>query len=161
MNIDAVIIIIYLLIILFIGLVSSRRLNTIDDFAVSNVKYGKTVIFITMCCSFLGGGFSFGNAAEVYKNGIGNIFALFGFGVGQILIGKYIATKMGRFEGCISTGNIMEKMYGKRMQVITGVLATIICSGILGAQGSVLGNIFCAFMGLPPVIGVINGVGLE
>ena len=84
MNIDAVIIIIYLLIILLIGLVSSRKLNTIDDFAVSNVKYGKTVIFITMCCSFLGGGFSFGNAAEVYKNGIGNIFALFGFGIGQI-----------------------------------------------------------------------------
>lgn len=160
MNIDAVIIIIYLLIILFIGLVSSRRLNTIDDFAVSNVKYGKTVIFITMCCSFLGGGFSFGNAAEVYKNGIGNIFALFGFGVGQILIGKYIATKMGRFEGCISTGNIMEKMYGKRMQVITGVLATIICSGILGAQVSVMGNIFYAFMGIPPVIGVIIGFGI-
>lgn len=155
MNIDACIIIIYLLVILFIGIISSRKLKTIDDFALSNVKYGKTVIFITMCCSFLGGGFSFGNAAEVYKNGIGNILALCGFSVGQIFIGKYIADKIDRFKGCISTGSIIGKIYGTKMQVLTGILATLICSGILGAQVSVMGNIFQTFMGIPSTLGAI------
>lgn len=160
MNIDALIIIIYLLVILFIGVISSRKLKTIDDFAVSNVKYGKTIIFITMCCSFLGGGFSFGNAAEVYKNGIGNILVLCGFSVGQVFVGKRIAGKIDKFKGCISTGSIIGKMYGTRMQVVTGVLATLICSGILGAQVSVMGSIFQTFFGIPSTLGVICGFGI-
>ena len=141
MIIDGCIIGIYLIVILLIGIIASRKVSSISDFAISNVKYGKTIIFITMCCSFLGGGFSFGNAAEVYKNGIGNIFVLFGFSIGQILIGKYVANRMDKFSGCISTGSIICKMYGKRMQILTGILSTIICAGILGAQVSVLGNI--------------------
>ncbi len=160
MNIDAFIIIVYLVIILLIGIISSRKLKSIDDFAVSNVKYGKTVIFITMCCSFLGGGFSFGNATEVFKNGIGNIVALCGFSIGQIFIGKCIALKMYRFTGCISTGNIIGKLYGRNMQIATGILSTIICAGILGAQVSVMGNIFHMFMGIPSFIGVIVGFGI-
>lgn len=160
LNIDVCIIAIYLFVILVIGIVASKKVASLSDFAISNVKYGKTVIFITMCCSFLGGGFSFGNAAEVYRNGIGNIFALFGFSLGQIFIGKYVANKMDKFSGCISTGSIIGKIYGKRMQVLTGVLSTVICSGILGAQVSVLGNIFEVFVGIPSYIGVIIGFGI-
>lgn len=160
MNIDICIILIYLILILVIGILSSKKLESIDDFALSNVKYGKSVIFITMCCSFLGGGFSFGNATEVYKNGISNILILCGFSIGQILIGKYIAPKMDNFKECISTGNIIEKEYGKGMQVITGILSTMICSGILGAQVSVLGNIFQMFIGIPSYLGIIIGFGI-
>lgn len=81
MSIDIFIIVIYFVLIIFIGVLCSRRIKTINDFSVSNKKYGTTVIFITMCCSFLGGGFSFGNSTEVFKEGIGNIFILFGFSV--------------------------------------------------------------------------------
>ena len=157
MSIDICIILIYLILILLIGVLSSRKLDSIDDFAVSNKKYGKNIIFITMCCSFLGGGFSFGNATEVYKNGIGNILILCGFSVGQILIGKYIAPKINNFKDCISTGNIIEKVYGKNMQIITGILSTMICSGILGAQVSVMGNIFEIFIGIPSIVGIVIG----
>lgn len=160
MSIDIVIIVVYLILILLIGIISSRKVNTIDDFAISNVRYGKTIVFITMCCSFLGGGFSFGNATEVFKNGIGNILTLFGFSIGQIFIGKYVATKIDRFKGCISTGNIIGSIYGKNMQVATGILSTIICCGILGAQVSVMGNIFEVFVGIDSYIGVIIGFGI-
>lgn len=160
MNIDIYIIVIYLIFILLTGLIASKKVKTINDFAISNVRYGKTVIFITMCCSFLGGGFSFGNATEVFKNGIGNIFALFGFSIGQIFIGKYVAKKIDKFKGCISTGSIVGNLYGKNMQIIAGILSTIICSGILGAQVSVMGNIFEVFVGVPSYIGVIIGFGI-
>jgi len=160
MNIDVYIIFIYLITILIIGILSSRKLESIDDFALSNVKYGKTVIFITMCCSFLGGGFSFGNATEVYKNGIGNTLVLCGFSLGQIIIGKYIVPKMDAFKDCISTGNIIGKIYGTGMQIITGILSTMICAGILGAQVSVMGKIFETFIGIPAYIGIIIGFGI-
>lgn len=160
MSIDVFIIIIYLLVILLIGVIASKKVKTINDFAISNVKYGKLIIFITMCCSFLGGGFSFGNATEVFKNGVGNIVALFGFSLGQIFVGKFIATKIDNFNGCISTGNIIGILYGKNMQIATGLLSTIICAGILGAQVNVMGNIFEIFVGIPSYIGVIVGFGI-
>lgn len=160
MNIDVYIIFGYLILILVIGVVSSRKVKSIDDFALSNVKYGKTVLFITMCCSFLGGGFSFGNATEVYKNGIGNIIVLCGFSLGQVIIGKYVVPKISNFRDCISTGNIIGKVYGKGMQIITGILSTMICAGILAAQVSVMGNIFHTFIGIPSYIGIIVGFGI-
>jgi len=159
-NIDIYIIFGYLILLLVIGILSSKKVKSIDDFALSNVKYGKTVIFITMCCSFLGGGFSFGNATEVYKNGIGNILVLCGFSVGQVIIGKYIVPKMNTFKECISAGNIIGKVYGRKMQIITGILSTMICGGILGAQVSVMGNIFYTFVGIPAYVGIIIGFGI-
>ena len=160
MNIDIAIIIGYLLTLLLVGILSSRNLKTINDFAISNIKYGKTIIFITMCASFLGGGFSFGNATEVFKNGIGNIFILCGFSMGQIFVGKYIAIKMDKFKGCISAGDIIGMNYGKIIRIITGILSTLICSGILGAQVSVIGKILNVFIGIPNYIGVILGFGI-
>ncbi len=158
--IDGIIIVIYLILILLVGMLASRNLKTIDDFAISNVKYGKGVIFITMCCSFLGGGFSFGNATEVFKNGIGNIIALFGFSIGQIFLGKYIASKIEDYEGCISTGEVLGRVYGKKIRIITGGLSSIICAGILGAQVSVMGTIFETFMGIPSTLGITIGFGI-
>ena len=81
MSIDIFIVFIYFILIIAVGLLCSRKLKTIDDFSISNKKYGVSVIFITMCCSYLGGGFSFGNATEVFQKGIGNIFVLFGFSI--------------------------------------------------------------------------------
>lgn len=63
--IDQVIIAIYLVIILSVGIWYGRDLHTVEDFAVSDIKYGSFVVFATLSASFIGGGFPTGNASKV------------------------------------------------------------------------------------------------
>lgn len=157
MSIDTYIILVYLIILLVIGVISSRKVKTIKDFSVSNHTYSTFIVFITMSCSFIGGGFSFGNSTNVYESGIRNIFILFGFSLGQILIGKYIASKISTFKGCISAGEIMGKSYGSFAQIITGIVSFILCAGILGAQVGAMGIVFNTFLNIPQNVGIIIG----
>lgn len=78
---------------------------------------------------------------------------------GQIFIGKYIATRVDKFKGCISSGDILELKYGKNVKMFSGLMSFFICSAILGAQVGTMGYIFKAFLGVPDIVGVMVGFG--
>ncbi len=59
---DYAIIIIYLSVVLLVGLWSGKGMKTLQEFSVSHRSYGSMVIFATLSASFIGGGFSIGNA---------------------------------------------------------------------------------------------------
>lgn len=104
MILDYTIIAIYLCAILLLGLWSGKGMKSLQDFSVSNRSYGSMVIFATLSASFIGGGFSIGNAEKVFRFGIVNIVALWGFSLKEILVAKYIAPRTGNFAGVISVG---------------------------------------------------------
>ena len=76
---DYIIIIFYLSVVLLVGLWSGKGMKTLQEFSVSHRSYGSMVIFATLSASFIGGGFSIGNAEKVFRFGIVNIVALWGF----------------------------------------------------------------------------------
>jgi len=157
--IDNFIIIIYLILILYIGY-TCRRLGGFREFAVSHGHYGWLVICCTLSASFIGGGFSTGNAAKVFSDGIAYPVALLGFSLQIILVALFIAPRIKSFPGAVSVGDIIEPAYGKKARIITGVFAMLICAGILGAQIGALGAIFNVFFGVSPMIGILVGCGI-
>lgn len=154
--IDNLVILAYLVVILYIGW-ASRKLGGFREFALSHGKYGWLVIFCTLSASFIGGGFSNGNAAKVFSSGIAYPLALCGFSLQIILVAKLIAPRIKSFPGALSVGDIMEPAYGKRARVLTGVFSVLICAGILGAQIGALGAIFNVFLGVPVLWGILIG----
>ena len=157
---DYAIIIVYLTVVLLVGLLSGRGMKNLQDFSVSGRSYTSLVIFATLSASFIGGGFSTGNAAEVFRFGILNIVALWGFSLKELLVGSFIAPRMGRFPDAISVGDIMETSYGKVGKVVTGIFSVILCSGIVGAQVGAIGLIFNVFLGIAPIWGILIGCGI-
>jgi solute:Na+ symporter, SSS family len=157
--IDILIIVIYLMLILYIGF-SSRHLGGFREFAISHGHYGWLVICCTLSASFIGGGFSTGNAAKVFSNGMVYSFALLGFSLQIMLVALFIAPRIKSFPDAVSVGDIIEPAYGKKARVITGAFSMLICAGILGAQIGALGAIFNVFFGVSPVIGIIIGCGI-
>src|SRR5690606_4208558 len=109
---DNLVILAYLVVILYIGW-ASRKLGGFREFALSHGKYGWLVIFCTLSASFIGGGFSNGNAAKVFSSGIAYPLALCGFSLQIILVAKLIAPRIKSFPGALSVGDIMEPAYGK------------------------------------------------
>jgi SSS family solute:Na+ symporter len=160
MTIDYAIISGYLLAILLLGLWSGKDMKTLSDFSVSHRSYSSLVIFATLSASFIGGGFSIGNAEKVYRLGIANIVALWGFSLKEILVAKFIAPRTGNFPGVISVGDLMDHGYGKTGRVVSGFFSVFLCAGIVGAQVGAMGIIFNVFLDIAPKWGILIGCGI-
>jgi SSS family solute:Na+ symporter len=155
--IDQAIVVIYLIGILILGLWAGKGVSTLKQFSVVGRSFGAMVIFLTLSASFIGGGFSMGNAEKVFLFGIVNIFALWGFSIKEILVATLIAPKMDKYPNAISVGDIMYENYGNFAKIVTGILSIILCAGILGAQVGAIGYIFNVFLNIPQIYGILVG----
>ena len=157
---DQIIVAGYLLGVLVLGLWAGRGIRSLQDYSVVHRNYSSWVIFATLAASFIGGGFSSGNAAKVFVFGIANIVALWGFSLKELLIAAFVAPRTGPFRDCISVGGIMRRQYGKTGQVITGLLGVLVCAGITGAQVGAMGTVFHTFVGTSREWGIAIGCGI-
>ena len=160
MILDYAIIALYLCAILLLGLWSGKGMKTLADFSVSHRSYGSMVIFATLSASFIGGGFSIGNAEKVFRFGIVNIVVLWGFSLKEILVARFIAPRTGNFSGVISVGDLMDRGYGKFGRIVSGFFSVFLCAGIVGAQVGAMGIIFNVFLGIRPIWGILIGCGI-
>lgn len=158
--IDNIIIGVYLLGILGLGLWSGRGIGSLEQYSVAGRSFRARVIFATLSASFIGGGFSIGNAEKVFLWGVVNIFALWGFSLKEIVIAAFVAPRMDRFRHVISVGDIMAHDYGKTGKIVTGVFSVLLCSGIVGAQVGGMGYIFHVFLNIPHTWGILIGCGI-
>ena len=158
--IDLLIIGVYLFGILLLGLWSGRGIGTLEQYSVAGRSFRARVIFATLSASFIGGGFSIGNAEKVFLFGIANIFALWGFSLKEIVVATFIAPRMDRFCTVISVGDIMETDYGKTGKLVTGFFSLLLCAGIVGAQVGGMGYIFNVFLEIPQTWGILIGCGI-
>jgi SSS family solute:Na+ symporter len=160
MLLDYAIIAGYLIAILLLGLWSGKGMKTLSDFSVSHRSYGSLVIFATLSASFIGGGFSIGNAEKVFSLGIANIVALWGFSLKEILVARFIAPRTGNFPGVISVGDLMDRGYGKFGRIVSGLFSVFLCAGVVGAQVGAMGKIFNVFLDIAPIWGILIGCGI-
>jgi SSS family solute:Na+ symporter len=158
--VDQLIVVVYLAGILLLGLWSGRGIRTFAEFSVADRSYSSLVIFATLAASFIGGGFSIGNAEKVFAFGVANIVALWGFSLKEILVARYVAPRVIHFPDFVSVGDIMERPYGKIGRLASGLFAVLLCAGILGAQIGAMGKIFQVFLGFDPVWGILIGIGI-
>lgn len=154
---DRLIVFGYLLILVFVGLRGGSRVKNAGDFTASGKRCGAFVLFATLSASFIGGGYSSGNAAAAYESGIGTAFALFGFSLGMILIGKFLVPGVARFPHAKTVGGIIGDVYGHQARRLTGVFSFLCCAGVVGAQMESIGLVFHSLLGVSPAIGTILG----
>ncbi len=157
---DQIIVVVYLVCIFALGIWGGKGVKNLIQFSVAGRSYGTFIIFATLSASFIGGGFSMGNAEKVFLFGIVNIFALWGFSLKEILVASFIAPRMGKYPDAISVGDIMRKNYGKTGMVVSGIMAFAVCAGILGAQVGATGYIFNVFLGIPRFHSILIGCGI-
>ncbi len=73
---DTMIIVVYLVAVFVLGIWLGRDMKSLAHFSVGERKYSFFLVFATLSASFIGGGFSIGNAEKVYLFGIVSILAL-------------------------------------------------------------------------------------
>ncbi|MDD3001207.1 MAG: sodium:solute symporter family protein [Candidatus Riflebacteria bacterium] len=160
MNLDNSIVLVYVVVVLLIGFFCARRTKSFKDFAISDMNFGAFAIFATLSATFIGGGYSFGNAAKVFDSGIFYSVALLGFSLQVMLVGHFIAPKMFAHDGAVSVGDVLEPTYGKTARIIGGVLSFVSCAGILGAQLGAMGTLINTFFGFSIAWSIVIGCAI-
>ncbi len=155
--VDGAIVIGYVALLAGMALWSGRRVKSGEDFTAGEKKYGPWVIFATLSASYVGGGYSSGNAAAAFSTGIGTTCTLLGFSVSMIYIARKLVPGVEKFAGVSTVGGVMEQMYGRRARVVTGWLSFLCCAGVVGAQMQTMGVVLNQLTGLHRTMGVLIG----
>lgn len=147
----------FFLILLIVGFYSSRKTTSYQSYALGYRRYPWWIIMATLSASFLGGGYTMGVSTKTITVGIGAIIGMFGFSVKELIVGKWIAPHIASDKSVLTLGDMMGKHYGKKAQVITGLLGVFVSVGVLGVQLSAMGYVIQTFFGLSHSVGVIVG----
>lgn len=154
---DRLIVFGYLAVLVAVGLRGGNKVKSAADFTATGKRCGTFVVFATLSASFIGGGYSSGNAAAAYESGIGTTLTLFGFGIGMILIGKFLVPGVARFPQARTVGGIIGAAYGERARRLTGIFSFLCCAGVVGAQMESIGLVFHALLGVSKTVGILLG----
>ncbi|MBN8828974.1 MAG: hypothetical protein J0H68_09735 [Sphingobacteriia bacterium] len=158
--IDLLIVGVYLAATLFYGIYKGRNVKTVKEFAVGDGKFIAPVLLATIAATWIGGGSTFGSVESVYKYGISYFVIFLGDVISVLIISEIFVSKIYKFKGLISAGEIMESFFGKPARVITGISSTFIAAGWLGLQIIAIGYLFHSFFNITPFTGALIGSGI-
>lgn len=153
--IDQSIVALYLLITIIVGLYVGRNTKTIEDFAIGKRNFSTIALVCTVFASVVDAGMTTGLASSTFQ--IGPIFLLSFLGIifSSLNVSFFIAPKMQQFLGLLSSGDIFERLYGKRAKTLMG-FSTIIESTLTAAiQILAITHICQYFFDFPPIVASI------
>jgi Na+/proline symporter len=139
LSIDYLIVYAFLAITLYIGLRAGRGIKDIREYALANKSFGTIALVLTYLATDIGGGSLLGDPKEVFTNGIMMTVALLGLSISFVWTAIFIAPKMKYFDGCLTMGDMVERLYGRLSGVITGILAVLYALAVTSLQLVALG----------------------
>lgn len=148
---------IYMIVLIGIGMWSSRWVKGMNDFLVAGRRLPLWMSTATLLATWFGAGSSMGVAATVYAEGIGGVLAdPFGASASLIISGIFIVGMLRRLK-CLTVTDIVERKYGKWAGVYTSLWMIPVYIGWLGAQLLGMGTILHVLTGMSILHGTLIG----
>ena len=146
--IDQIIVVGYLVIVLIIGLMSGKNTTTIKDYAVGKRNFSNPVLTAGIAATMIAASGTAGLVGKIYHIGLISALAYFGVVVSRLMVAFVIAPKMSNFLGLISSGDILERLYGTKAKILIGLFTLV--EGPLLAAAQILatyqaGQIFLVY----------------
>ncbi len=148
-------VIIYMIIMLSIGIWSSRQIKTATDYIVAGRRLGLPLVTGTLVATWFCAGTVMGSPSQSYLFGNqGTIFDPWSAALCLILAGLLFSRLMrrGRF---MTAADFFDIRYGKKMGVIAAIVLIIAQMGWVGSMLVAFGVILQYFSGLPLAWGII------
>ena len=148
LSIDHWVVYTFLLITLAVGLWAGRGIKDLQEYAIANRMYGTGVLTITFLATVIGGSSVMGVAGNVFTDGVIAIICAASPIICLFWMALLIAPRMIHFEGSLTMGDIMGKLYGKHGQVATGMLGFLATICIVSGQIRALAYVYEFLLGL-------------
>lgn len=156
-NLDILVILIYLLITLSVGVISSKLSNSFKDFAYvpSALRKNRLVLAATIFATAVGGGTTFGITEKIFTENLSYVYALILTTPIDLIVAFFIIPKIASYYDAISVGDIMAEEYGITGRIISGIMVIFTSVGFLAAQISVSGHLLSSLFNIDYLTSII------
>jgi len=118
-NLDLLIFSSFLILSLLLGIVSSKKVKNISEYAIGNRDFSTSTIVATLVATWIGAGFFSYTLIETYRQGVYFFIPAITDSLVLVIIGHFFAPRMGEFLGKLSIAQSMGEMFGQRVRIIT------------------------------------------
>ena len=143
--IDYAIIALYFLAMIGIGIYSMRMAKSREDYLVAGRRLGFPMFFGCMAALAVGGAVTVGGTGKGYETGIAGLWVGGSLGMGLILLGMLVSSKLNRMRA-LSINEVIERNYGTTARVFGAVLTIIYTIALtvvqVVAMGAIITGIF-------------------
>ena len=157
--IDYVIIALYFIAIVSVGFVAMKFTKTKEDYLVAGRRLSFPLFFGCMAALALGGGSTVGSAQLGYEYGFGGIWLNLSIGLGLILAGFLVTSKLSRLRA-LSVNEVVESSYGPTARIFSSVLTLVYTLTLSVVQVISIGTIINGVLGLNATLSMVLGGGI-
>ncbi|MDD5806478.1 MAG: sodium:solute symporter [Eggerthellales bacterium] len=156
---DFAIIGLYFVVIIAVGFLGARFAKTKEDYLVAGRRLSFPLFFGCMAALALGGGSTVGSAELGYNFGFGGVWLNLSIGVGLILAGFLVTTKLSRLRA-LSVNEVVEDCYGPAARIFSSALTLIYTLTLSVTQVIAIGTIIHGVLGIDPTLAMVAGGGI-
>lgn len=147
----------YLLLMMVVGCLASRRVKTMEDYLVADRKLPFYLAMPTIVATWFGAGSCMGVSGTVYSHGFYGVIAdPFACALGLIIAGLFFAIPFHRLK-LLTVSDLLGKVYGPAFEKAATVMTIPFYIGTLASQMLGMGYIFHVVAGISPQIGILIG----
>lgn len=135
-SIDLGIIALYLILMVYIGIRSVKKIKNSGDFYVAGHSFGPLVLMATVCATIIGGSGLMGRAGVAYSSGFKAILTAIPYLLGMFLFSGISGriSDIGFRHNVTSIPELFEKRFGKTAKIILGLMIAFTMMGTVASQ---------------------------
>ncbi len=140
---DIILVAIYMGILAFIGIYSSKKIKSKDSYFVAGRQLPTFVLIATVCATVMGGSALIGRGGYAYTGGVVSIAIGLPYMIGMFLFSIFSGriSRMGHKYGFMSMSEVLGYRFGKTVKVISALLVAYTSIATVGSQISATGTI--------------------
>lgn len=140
---DLLIIASYLLAMLLLGVILSKKINNAKSFYTADNSIGTFALMATSCATMVGGSSLIGRAGLGYTGGIECLITVFSYMVGMFVFSAIAGRihDIGNEKGIFSVPALFELRFGKKLKILVSILVVFSMVGSIAAQISATATI--------------------
>jgi len=137
----------FLLLNLFVGLWASRGVKSLREYSIGNKDFSTGALTATIVSTWISGNFMLFYLAKVYADGWYFILPFLGDSLALLLIGLWLAPRMGEFLSSLSVADALGKLYGRTVRIITAICGILVSIGGVAIQFKVSAKVLAIVFG--------------
>ncbi|MFS0643638.1 sodium:solute symporter [Siminovitchia sp. 179-K 8D1 HS] len=158
-TLDVMIIIAYLLLLVIVGIIGSRRAKTSEDYVLAGRNLGFFMYFGCLGAVILGGASTIGSTQLGYEFGISGMWLVVMLGLGIMLLGIFLAKKISNLS-VMTVSEYLSKRFGVESGLVSAVIAATYAMMVSVTQVIGIGTILNVLLGWNLTVSMLAGGGV-
>ena len=149
----------YVSVLTFVAL-RARAAREYEEFSLAKRALPLSLIFGSLCATYVGAGFSIGFVGKGYSSGVLFLGVGLAYSLQNVLVGLLVAPRLRALSDCHTVGDAIGQKYDHRCHIFAGVISVGVCAFLAAVMAHAGRVVLSGMFGLPGWLSVLIIVGV-